>query len=153
MVHRLDRKKIPFLWPSQTNLSLDGLNLTVVSKCNNFFHSTNLLPVIVRQKDKLRFVSRQTSTTKADLIRTVLKRFRNCSQKGRLVSYLSCQNLVFWPSPTWKWPNLRNWSLIFIRPDQKCESPDLLDIWARDLSPRYLFLSNCCHIPSSLSNL
>jgi hypothetical protein len=68
-------KKIPFLCPSQTNLSLDGFKLTEFSKYSKFCHSTNLIPVIVLRKDKLRFVCGKTCATKADLLHTILKRF------------------------------------------------------------------------------
>jgi hypothetical protein len=101
-------EKIPFLCPSLTNLSLDGFKLTEFSKYSKFCHSTNLIPVIVLQKDKLRFVSRQTCATKADLLRTILKRLGNRSLRDRLVNHLSFQNLVACPSLTWKWPHLRN---------------------------------------------
>jgi hypothetical protein len=101
-------EKIPFLCLSQTNLSLDGFKLTEFSKYSKFCHSTNLIRVIVLRKDKLRFVSRQTYATKADLLRTILKRLGNRSLRDQLVNHLSFKNLVACPSLTRKWPHLRN---------------------------------------------
>lgn len=44
-------------------------------------------------------------------------------------------------------------SLTFRRPHQNWEFSMLFSIWERVLDFRYLFLSNCCQMPSSLCNL
>ena len=63
------------------------------------------------------------------------------------------QNLVIWLLPTSNLPLLKKLYLIFMRPDQKCESPDFLIIWVSDLDPKYLFFIISCHLPFSFSNL
>jgi hypothetical protein len=145
-------KALP-LWASHTKVSLTGFRLTGASKCTMFCHSTSLNPTMGLRKERFIFACDNTSATSKVLLHIILIRFGNCSLRGVLLSHLSYQNLVAWPCPTWKRPHLRNWSLMFIRPAQKWESPAFLETWVRDLPPRYLFLRSRGHIPPSLSNL
>lgn len=57
------------------------------------------------------------------------------------------------PSCTLKALKLKNSCLIFTRPHKKYESPCLHSAWDRGIDLRYLFRSNCCHIPSEFRRL
>jgi hypothetical protein len=52
----------------------------------------------------------------------------NLSFKHALTIHLSSQNLIFSSLLSWKVPRLKNDSLNFIKPVQKCESPGFLSI-------------------------
>ena len=60
---------------------------------------------------------------------------------------------MFSPLFSWKLPKLRNLSLIFIKPDQKCESPGLFWTCAIGLSFMYFLFRRFCQRPSSLISL
>jgi hypothetical protein len=66
---------------------------------------------------------------------------------------LSSKNLIC--SPLWilKEEDFRKWSLAFIRPYQKCESPNLQWTSTIVLFLKYFFLRSSCQTPSSFINL
>jgi hypothetical protein len=75
------------------------------------------------------------------------------SQKDVLLIHLSSQNLICVPLLSLKDANLKKSSLTFIKPDQKCESPDFLTTFPIVWFFRCLFLKIVCHKPSSFISL
>jgi hypothetical protein len=73
--------------------------------------------------------------------------------KGCGVIHESSQKHTWDPSPRSNLPIDRNSSLTFIRPAQNWESLGMYWTWVKVLSLKYLFLSNCCQIPSSFIGL
>ena len=135
------------------NKSMPSFKLTCTSFETRLRHSINLFPTSALLKETLSGFVLSTSATVACFFLTVFNKFGYWNFRAWVPNHLSSQNLNLLPLFSLNFPRFRNLSFTPMRLNQKCESPAFLQTRLKVLVLRYLFLSNCYHIPSSLHNL
>jgi hypothetical protein len=120
--------------------------------CNSF-QATSLDPIRDRLQDRFMLSDFNTISTVSNFLRTTLYKEGYWVFKAMPPNHLSSKNLTCDPFPISKVPKRRKSCFTFFSPDQKCESPGFHSTCTSGLDIRYLFLSNCCHVPSIVRSL
>ena len=120
---------------------------------SNSFCSTSLDPIKDRLQEIFGCAIARTSAMVMNFFLTMLYSLGYWSFSGWFPSHLSSQKRTCVPLFILKVPKRRKSCFTFIKLDQKYESPGFHSTWTNGWDTRYLFLSNCYHIPSEVNNL
>jgi hypothetical protein len=124
----------------------------LTSLCNSF-QATSLDPIRDCLQARFMLSNFNIVSTVSNLLQTMLYKEGYWVFKAMPPNHQSSQNLTCDPFLISKVPKRRKSCFTFISPDQKCESPSFHSTCTSGLDPRYLFLSNCCHVPSVVRSL